>query len=853
MLELRDVCKTYQTKKGKKNSVLKNISIQFGQKGMTFILGPSGSGKSTLLNILGGLDQYDSGDMLICGNSTKKFSIKDYDNYRNNYIGFVFQDFNIIEDYTVYENIILPLKLQNKTVDNTYIEQLLKNLEILEYKNRMVNELSGGQKQRVAIARALVKRPKIILADEPTGNLDSKTGMEVMNLLKKISKDTLVIMVTHNREYALEYANRIIEINDGIITKDTKDKNMEMDSLRYEQVKSHLPLLDALKLGFCSLKSKKLKLFFTIFLISFSTLFLAVSYIIFTYDIDENHVNILLENDIHNVEIKKYMRGEKVNWQRDLKEKDIQNIESKVNVNHALVYSLTNEPNLIRFFKLNIYQPQDLLNDPPAEETDMYTAYSSKIQIVELDDFKLLNNYKITGKYPSKDNEIMISNYVADILIKNGLYPYESNEVWIPKNYEELISSNQLLHFGSYNSVKIVGVIHYDLEEYDKLKNLYEKDATQVDRNLREKLNQNVENVYNKVFVKKGFIDHLSSFEYISNLDNTNIYYAKMDEKKDLQNNLNVLDSDIEYYDGTSFKKINSLEKDEMLISIFDVIENKEEYINGLEAYKNKSPYKSELELEKEYIMENIDLKDIIGKNVKLDIYENSSYVIRSRDIPTNTINNIKIIGMNGLSSTNSISNLFSKEVLGIYLDNYVKVDSVMLFDLDHNQIKKYEKLFPINSDYGIYSLYTTEVESYGRAIEGFKPYVNMITIILLIFSMILICNFMFTSISSRKKDIGILKSLGAKNIDVVKIFSLEGMILSIISTIISIIILILFFKLINETTMYTANTIINPFHVQFNLCILIFMYISSMIMISSLFPLLKISKMKPIDAILNK
>lgn len=193
MLELSNI---YKTKKGNKTVALNNVSLKFENKGMTFILGKSGSGKSTLLNLIGGLDNYDSGDMLILGKSTKNFKTKNFDNYRNNYIGFVFQEFNIIEDYTVIENIKLALNLQNKKIDEKEIDKLLTKLEIIGYKTRMVNELSGGQKQRVAIARALIENPKIILADEPTGNLDSKTGLEVMNLLKKISEDTLVIIVS---------------------------------------------------------------------------------------------------------------------------------------------------------------------------------------------------------------------------------------------------------------------------------------------------------------------------------------------------------------------------------------------------------------------------------------------------------------------------------------------------------------------------------------------------------------------------------------------------------------------------------------------------------------------------------
>ena len=196
MIELRNVSKIYKSKKGNKTTALNNVSLKFDDKGMTFILGKSGSGKSTLLNIIGGLDKYDSGDIFILGKSSKDFKNSDFDSYRNTYVGFVFQEFNILEDYNVYENISLALQLQQKNIDKEKIDKLLDKLGLIDLKTRKVNELSGGQKQRVAIARALIKDPKIILADEPTGNLDSKTGKQVMDLLKEISKEKLVIIVS---------------------------------------------------------------------------------------------------------------------------------------------------------------------------------------------------------------------------------------------------------------------------------------------------------------------------------------------------------------------------------------------------------------------------------------------------------------------------------------------------------------------------------------------------------------------------------------------------------------------------------------------------------------------------------
>ena len=220
MLEVKNLVKVYKPKKGKEVRALNDVSIKFPEKGLVFILGKSGCGKSTLLNMLGGLDRVDSGEIIIKGKSSKDFSQADFDSYRNTYLGFIFQEYNILNEFTVGANVALAIELQGRKATKEAINEILQQVDLADYATRKPLQLSGGQKQRVAIARALVKNPDIILADEPTGALDSKTGIQVFDTLKELSKDKLVIVVSHDREFAESYGDRVIELKDGEVISD---------------------------------------------------------------------------------------------------------------------------------------------------------------------------------------------------------------------------------------------------------------------------------------------------------------------------------------------------------------------------------------------------------------------------------------------------------------------------------------------------------------------------------------------------------------------------------------------------------------------------------------------------------
>ena len=266
MLKLKNINKSFKTGSFTQHA-LKNISIEFRENEFVAILGPSGSGKTTLLNIIGGLDKYDSGDLIINNKSTKKFKNKDFDAYRNNCIGFIFQSYNLISHISILENVEMGLTLSgiSKKRRRKKAKDLLKKVGLIEHLHKKPNQLSGGQMQRVAIARALANNPSVILADEPTGALDSKTSVQIMELIKEIAKNKLVIMVTHNPELAKNYATRIIEFKDGELISDSNPIEEKEDNKELTIRKTKMNFLTALNLSFNNIKTKKGRTFITAF------------------------------------------------------------------------------------------------------------------------------------------------------------------------------------------------------------------------------------------------------------------------------------------------------------------------------------------------------------------------------------------------------------------------------------------------------------------------------------------------------------------------------------------------------------------------------------------------------------
>ena len=462
MLEIKKITKTYETA-GFKQKALNNVSVNFRENEFAAILGPSGSGKTTFLNIIGGLDHYDSGDLIINEISTKKFKGSDWDSYRNHRIGFVFQSYNLINHQSILANVRLALTLSgiNKKEAINRAKKALKDVGLEKHIYKKPNQLSGGQMQRVAIARALVNDPDILLADEPTGALDSETSIQIMNLLKEIAKNKLVIMVTHNPDLAKEYANRIIKLKDGEIISDSNPYNGKKKVLSKvgKSNKTNMSFKTALSLSFNNLMTKKARTVLVSFAGSIGIIGIALilalstgfqSYInkiqedtltsyplnIMQESTDITGVLLSMTTGKNNYEDSSYIYEEQyiTSMLANIKANDLKSLKNYLETNYddikddlaTIKYSYSIDPLIYtidakgNYAKLN---PSSLFNS--LYGSSMLNSYSAFASIFSqmIDNEEILNEQYdvLAGHWPTNYNEMVIvlsePNTISDLLV----------------------------------------------------------------------------------------------------------------------------------------------------------------------------------------------------------------------------------------------------------------------------------------------------------------------------------------------------------------------------------------------------------------------------------------------------
>lgn len=454
MLELKKIKKTYNAG-GLKQNALNSVSIKFRKSEFVCILGPSGSGKTTLLNVLGGLDNYDDGDLIINGKSTKNFGCKDWDEYRNNVIGFIFQNYNLIGHISVLANVELSLKLSNVPKK----ERKKRALEVLEkvgLKNHIYkkpNELSGGQMQRVAIARSLVNDPEIILADEPTGALDTKTSKDIMDLIKKVSDGKLVIMVTHNETLAKEYATRIINLEDGKITGDTNPYDeKEVEKKDYKFRKTKMSFKEALLLSLNNILTKKGRTLLTAFASSIGIIGIALILALsngFDKKVNEYEKGIMSAMPI-------IISKESMN----MDEETISNLKGENKTEYpSEEYVMSKKDDMDLMTRTNNLTKDyiDYIMKTPKEYAYGVTFYSAKSFNIINEDKELIDSSKVNlGSVPysfdkTAPNQVLDAYY--DVL--KGRMPQSRDELVLIVNAYNEVDENVLKALGLFGKEKI--------------------------------------------------------------------------------------------------------------------------------------------------------------------------------------------------------------------------------------------------------------------------------------------------------------------------------------------------------------------------------------------------------------
>ena len=748
MLELKNITKNYIIGEIKQQ-VLKGINIKFRRNEFASILGASGSGKTTLLNIIGGLDKYDSGDLIIESVSTKKYNDRNWDSYRNHRVGFIFQSYNLISHQSVLANVEIALALSGVSIKERRKRSIdaLTKVGLKEHINKRPNQLSGGQMQRVAIARALVNDPEIILADEPTGALDSETSIQIMELLKEIAKDKLVIMVTHNPEIAKKYSTRIIELKDGLIIKDSNPCGfLEENNTNKTISKTSMSLLTSLGLSFNNLRTKKGRTILTAFAGSIGIIGIALILSLTT------GVNKYISN---------------------MEKNSLSNFPISLNKNN---YDFTKLFELNETKKIECNRNQLCSNDDITEQVDLVK-----------NDITKKNNLEEFKKYIEDNDEI--KDYVTEIQYgynldlqiystKNSNYTRINPNSFNPLGNTDIKEeSNDISASLNTNSTPVFQVL---LDNEEVLNSKYEVVAGTFPKEYNELvLVINKDNVIpDSILYALDIKDRKEISELLTNKSKDDKVEVKSttysyDEILNLSYKL-ILNTDYYKYEDGIYKDY-SADSDYMKSIINNGLDVK---IVGILRVKDDSTeanfvgYKSSLT---EYVINNIS---------KTDIYKNQT---TNKDI--NVLTGEKFDGMDSSYESNcqllGIADINDPDSINIYPKDFDSKQQVI------NLIENYNKMQNENGKTDLVLSYTDLIKT---VVKGVTSVVNIVSYVLigfvaisLIVSSIMISIITYISVLERTKEIGILRAMGASKKDVSRVFKAETIIEGLIAGLIGV------------------------------------------------------------------
>jgi len=850
VIELKNITKVYNEKKDNELKALKGVNLTLGENGLTFIIGKSGSGKSTLLNVLGGLDGYTSGEIIINGKSTKEFKEKDWDAYRNTFMGFVFQEYNLLDSYNIADNVKLSLELQGKKVTDQEVEKILNKVGLNDIQKRKPNELSGGQKQRVAIARTLIKNPDILLCDEPTGNLDSETSKQIFELLKEISKEKLVVIVSHDLDAANRYGDRIVKIADGEIVEDTKKVKSTEKIENLELKSAKLPLFYTFRMGVENLFKSKFRFILTFLLLIICFIFLGFTCALFSRNLEDEFINRFEENVGSEIKIFKYSKNisysdiSKKMYSKDANFSSLEEIiPSSIGMNDNDLNSIENKTGLDWMPEYNININGDVYYGV-IDETKYAYYQGANVRFSyndSIDKDKLIGNIN--------NDDIVITSYIADYIIYNGinvkdnLVDNSEEHVYKPGSYQQIIDDGKYIKLENLGYFKVSGIYKVDTKKYDDLKNItyYNIDDNVDTRILDNQLEK--DSSMHRVYMSK---DKLNYYKNVKK----NVTGAYVREKYKINNEaLYFYTNDVRYgylkdsvniYDGVSNRQVNNLNKDEIIINtaFLNILTN-DEYTSGLYDF-----LKNNLDTqETDYINKFLGSNDIVNSKLALNIKDNEIYfdfydykivgvVVDKEEYP--------IIYFN----TDNVDNLVGDSVTLEYV--YRNFDNV-------EDLKKTLEYYPIdNSDMLVSANFFDDIASINNMIYFFKLVGKYGVILGCILALLALVNFIANSIKQRKKEIGIFKALGCSSKDIIKIFIIECILLILLSFVTSMILLPLVLKGFNYMVKYSVYIEIN-FMIDIKGILIILMLSIIMTIIIAMIAMLKVTKQKPVDTILDR
>lgn len=776
MLELKNIKKSYKTGEFVQHA-LKGVSLTFDRNEFVCILGASGSGKTTLLNIIGGLDRYDSGDLIINNMSTKKFNDNLWDAYRNNCVGFIFQSYNLIGHLSVLENVEMSLTLSGVKNKKDKALSALDRVGLKDHAYKKPNQLSGGQMQRVAIARAIVNDPEVILADEPTGALDTKTSKQIMELIKEISKEKLVIMVTHNPDLAKKYATRIIEVKDGEVISDSLPKEKYKDKNNIEIKKTKMSLLTALKLSFNNIRTKKGRTFLTAFASSIGII--GISIILSLSNGFDKQVDIYQKNTLSNFPI--------------TISKSTMSMDEK--------------------------QMEEMMGSMMPGEGDY--PKDKVIYSFDINSYDMLHTNNITKEY------IEYIEKLDDSLISGISFTRATNLNLLVKNGEDVksVSSNELN----------IGVIPKELdkedfmmEAFDLLDGDYPKDITDIVLVVDSKNRVDTKILKALGLRDKDKIDFKEVLGKEIKLVFNNQYYTKYMNMFIPNTNLDDV-----YYN-----------KENLTLKIVGIVRNKEDnYLGQIATSMNSLGNITDTSS----MMSSNNIGSILYKNDLVEkvisVNSNSDIILSQSKIDNSVFTGEKL---DSDSKENMLLYLGSKDepfMINIYPKDFESKDKIIEY-LDKYNIDKNDENKIVYND-----LASTFISFGSKIMDAITVVLIAFSAVSLVVSSIMIGIITYISVLERTKEIGVLRSLGARKKDVSRVFNAETFIVGVLSGLIGVLIARLLIIPVNiilkDLTGLSNVAILDPSH-----ALLLIVISTTLTLIGGAIPANMASKKDPVIAL---